>query len=392
MDGGWLGGAIEQISGRLILFDIVENSKRPINMTNNTLSGINDGKDLSSREIWPDITRILATFAVILHHAAAAGFYGRLAANSSHFQACNFYNYIARFCVPLFVMLSGMFLLDPKHEYPLKKLYFKKILRLMSAFVIWSIFYVCVNNSHVRPLPSCYELLCQLVRGQFHLWFIFMISGLYMATPILRLIAKDEKMLSYAIILGFIFVFLYNPTLENPKLGTITQLIVNRLGVNCVVGGYVTYFLLGYWLSTHDLDRKKRMVIYILGMTILLAATIFNGVYSIYRNTPGEYVLDNLWADTFFATLAVFVFCQYTFKEKRFSPWMCKAISKMAELSFGIYLIHVFILDHLKWIGLPHFFIHPLFSVPIMSILTFVLSFCAVFVISKIPFLNKYVI
>jgi len=71
---------------------------------------------------------------------------------------------------------------------------------------------------------------------------------------------------------------------------------------------------------------------------------------------------------------------------------MCKAISKTAELSFGIYLIHVFILDHLKWIGLPHFFIHPLFSVPIMSVLTFVISFCAVYVISKIPFFNKYVI
>ena len=361
-------------------------------MTNNTLSGINDGDKVPSREIWADITRILATFSVIVLHSAAAGFYGRLAANSSHFQVCNFYNSVTRFSVPVFVMLSGMFLLNPQNEYSLKKLYFKKILRLMSAFVIWSMFYVCVNNSHVRPLPSCYELLCQLVRGQFHLWFIFMISGLYMVTPILRLIAKDEKMLFYSIILGFIFVFLYNPTLENSKLGTITQLIVDRLGVNRVVGGYVTYFLLGYWLSIHNLDQKKRIVIYILGMTILLGSTIFNGVYSAYLNSPGEYVLDNLWADTFFAALAVFVFCKYTFKEKSFSPWMCKAISKTAEFSFGIYLIHVFILDHLKWIGLPHFFIHPLFSVPIMSILTFVLSFCAVYVISKIPFFNKYVI
>ena len=336
--------------------------------------------------------RILATFAVIVHHASAAGFYGRLAVNSSHFQVCNVYNCITRFCVPVFVMLSGMFLLDPKHEYSLKKLYFKKILRLMSAFVIWALFYVCVNNSHIRPLPSLYDLFCQLVRGQFHLWFIFMISGLYMVTPILRLIAKDEKILLYSIVLGFIFVFLYKPTLENSKIGIISQLILGRLSVNCVVGGYVTYFLLGYWLSIHKLDRKKRMIICILGIIILLGSTIFNGIYSIYRNSPGEYVLHYLWADTFFAALTVFVFCQYTFKEKSFSPWMCKAISKMAELSFGIYLIHVFILDHLKWIGLPHFFIHPLFSIPIMSIMTFVLSFCAVYVISKIPFLNKYVI
>ncbi len=127
-------------------------------------------------------------------------------------------------------------------------------------------------------------------------------------------------------------------------------------------------------------------------MTTLLGSTIFNGVYSVYRNVPGEYVLGNLWADTFLATLAVFVFCQYTFKEKSYNLWMCKAISKTAELSFGIYLVHFFILGHLKWIGMPPFFIHPLFAVPIMSILTFLFSFSVVYVISKIPYLNKYVI
>ena len=360
-------------------------------MTNNIFLGKSDGNNISSREIWPDIARILATFAVIVLHAACTGFHGTFEPKTNLFQVCNFYNVFSKFCVPVFVMLSGMFLLDPKHEYPLKKLYFKKILRLVTAFVFWSLFYVGVNNSHVRPLPSFYDLLCQFVRGQYHLWFIFMISGLYMLTPILRLIAKDEKMLSYSIILGFIFVFLYNPTVEIPKVGKITEMIVTRLRIN-FVGGYITYFLLGYWLSTHVLDRKKRIVIYILGMIALLATTIINGVLSFYKNVPNEYVFGNLWANILFASLAVFVFCQYTFKEKKFSPWMCKAISKTAELSFGIYLIHVFILDHLKWIGMPHFFIHPLFSVPIMSVLTFVFSFCAVYVISKIPFFNKYVI
>ncbi len=361
-------------------------------MTNNTLSGISDGNDISSREVWPDITRILATFAVIVLHTATVGFYGRFAPNTSHFQVCNFYNSFTRFCVPVFVMLSGMFLLDPKHDYSLKKLYFKKILRLVCAFFIWSMFYLCVYKFQVRPLLSFYGFLRQLVRGQYHLWFIFMISGLYMVTPILRLIVKDEIVFTYSIILGFIFVFLYNPAVKIPKLETIIQLIGDRLGVNCVVGGYVTYFLLGYWLATHKFDRKERIGIYILGITTLVVSTIFNGIFTLLQNTPREYVFNNLWANTFFVALAVFVFCQYTFKEKNFSPWMHKAISKTAELSFGIYLIHVFILDHLKWIGLPHFFIHPLFSVPIMSILTFVFSFCAVYVISKIPFLNKYVI
>lgn len=73
------------------------------------------------REIWPDIIRIVAVFFVVLIHCAATGFHGRFPPNSSEFMACNFYNCLSRFCVPIFVMISGRFLLDESRDYSIKK-------------------------------------------------------------------------------------------------------------------------------------------------------------------------------------------------------------------------------------------------------------------------------
>lgn len=68
------------------------------------LADDNSVKFRSPREIYPDLLRILASFAVVVLHSAAVGFYGRFAPDTTQFQACNFYNSIVRFCVPVFDM------------------------------------------------------------------------------------------------------------------------------------------------------------------------------------------------------------------------------------------------------------------------------------------------
>ena len=67
--------------------------------------------------------RISAVFAMIVLHTAAVGFNGQFAVTSSEWQSCNFYNAIVSCCVPLFVMISGVFLLAPQRDYTLKKLW-----------------------------------------------------------------------------------------------------------------------------------------------------------------------------------------------------------------------------------------------------------------------------
>ena len=111
-------------------------------MTSSTQNTETDENRIAEqREIWPDIIRIVAVFAVIVLHTGVEHFY-RIDTRSATWQGCNLYESLVRFCVPVFIMVSGRFLLDPDREYTLKKLYGVKILRLATAYLFWSAFYV----------------------------------------------------------------------------------------------------------------------------------------------------------------------------------------------------------------------------------------------------------
>ncbi len=47
------------------------------------------------------------------------------------------------------------------------------------------------------------------INGHYHMWFLFMIVGLYLIVPfLLRPIVRDEKLLRYFLLLTLIFTFL----------------------------------------------------------------------------------------------------------------------------------------------------------------------------------------
>ena len=328
---------------------------------------------------------------VIILHASAKGFYGRFEASSSEFQACNFFNGIVRPAEPLFVMMSGMFLLDERREYPIRKLYFVKILRIAVAYLAWAVFYSAGTQFHAYRGIHLRQFVFDIIGGHYHMWFLYMISGLYVATPILRWISRDDKICRYFIALGFVSVFVCNCIESIPVLRVIPRDIIGRLDLK-IVAGFSTYYLLGHYLTTHKPCVVYRRWIYALGGISVLTTVVFNGWYSAYTGHVRTYVFNNLWANTFFWAVVIFVFFQENLSRIDFSPRMRKWISRIARLSFGMYLVHAFLLDHLYWIALPHFFVHPVFAIPVTAMVTFALSFFTAYVIDQIPWIRKWVI
>ena len=263
------------------------------------------------REVWPDIIRIVAVFSVIVLHSAGAGFGGRFRYDSSEFLACNFYNGLVRFCVPVFVMISGMFLLNPNHDYQLKKIS-RKIFHIFIAFFIWSVVYAIMEllnkESHIEVNKKF--LFIKIIQGHYHLWFLFMISGLYIITPILRQIVINERILKYYIVCCFLFVILFNPLTKIPRIGNLfNDLLLKKLDIH-IVCGFSIYYVLGYWLSICKLDMRKRIYIYILGLISLLFTVIANGFICFRYQEEKEFVFDNFSPNIFFVSLAIFVFLQ----------------------------------------------------------------------------------
>lgn len=67
------------------------------------------------RLAYADLLRVTAMLAVIVLHLAGSQL-GNVPVGSVEFHVLNAYGGLTHWCVPVFVMLSGMFLLDPKHN------------------------------------------------------------------------------------------------------------------------------------------------------------------------------------------------------------------------------------------------------------------------------------
>ncbi|OWV15443.1 hypothetical protein B7991_14560 [Fibrobacter sp. UWB3] len=79
-------------------------------------------------------------------HVSASGFYTN-PVQSFTWQVVNFYECMVRWAVPVFVMVSGMFFLNPQKEITLSKLYRKNIFRIVMALITWGLFYRSLSIS-----------------------------------------------------------------------------------------------------------------------------------------------------------------------------------------------------------------------------------------------------
>ena len=143
-----------------------------------------------------DLLRIIAIFSMMMLHVSATQF-DSVAVNSASWQTFNIYDSIVRFCVPVLVMISGVFFLDPAREYPMDKLLKKNVWRLVTAYFFWSFAYAVVDAFLTYHRPNR-DFLVSVVEntftGRYHLWFVTMMIALDLLVPVLRKIAEDEKL------------------------------------------------------------------------------------------------------------------------------------------------------------------------------------------------------
>ena len=127
------------------------------------------------RVAYADLLRVVAMLAVIVVHLAGSRL-GNVAVGSAEFHILNAYDGLTHWCVPVFIMLSGMFLLDPEHSLPPSKLVFGHILRILIALAVWGMAYALVTQALTAGLSwaavktALYQVL--LGKTHFHLWFL----------------------------------------------------------------------------------------------------------------------------------------------------------------------------------------------------------------------------
>ena len=193
---------------------------------------------------WPDRLRNLATVMVIGIHAAAPIAHGEGSDfNSSWWWSGNFWNSLTRPAVPLFVMLSGYLLLGK--DYSLPDFLKRRFSRVVIPAIFWMLIY-CLYGYLANGSPATIgAALKSLVTGpvHYHLWFIYLIIGLYLVYPILRpwvRTASNQDFL-YFFVMWSIGTWIYKAlaVFAQMPIGIYFELFSNNCG----------YFVMGYFLG-----------------------------------------------------------------------------------------------------------------------------------------------
>ena len=344
-------------------------------------------KTQSKSRIWYwDILRILAMVFLVIRHSATATFefVERL---STNWWVCNVYGSLSAWMIPVFMMISGASFLDHSRNVNTKKLYQKNILRMIYAFAFWSLFYAVYNTVSGQDLQD--DFFTMVFQGHFHLWFIPMIIGMYMLTPLLRPVAENKKaLISITIVTGLTGVII--PTLQDLGLFFDNTLFtgLNHFGF---FSAYVCFFFMGYLFHNVSIGKEGRALIYVLG----IAATIIIFIGTYVLTVKDNYHNEDMQADNNLFTavqgIALFVFFKEKLKDVEFKESTQKFILDISGLTFGVYMVHVVLLALLDKFGFSPVTYPAVYMIPMLILFVLPTSFFISYVLKKIPFLGKYI-
>jgi surface polysaccharide O-acyltransferase-like enzyme len=160
--------------------------------------------------------------------------------------------------------------------------------------------------------------------------------------------------------------------------------------------GFACYFVLGYLLGEITLSRTR----VILSTAVWLVATAITiiGTYLFTRMSSQfeGFFYDFVSLNVIFASSAAFLLLRWISEREPFtSPNGYTILRTLATSTFGIYLIHILVIEVLSsWIPFLHintFMGNAVWSVSLVSTAVFVASFLIVRILQKIPIL-KYIV
>ena len=213
------------------------------------------------------------------------------------------------------------------------------------------------------------------------MWYIYMLIGLYLITIPLRQVVKYSSKKHLEILL-FILV------IGNFVIQTINISLSLELENYMQWSHYITYFLMGYYLSIISIDKIPKM-----------ASGIFFIIISFIR-----FFLDYFWISNFaeisdlaqngrifvlMQAVSIFIFARQNLNLLKINF----VLSNISRCSFAIYLIHP-IWGNLFFKMLnftPLLFPSPLIGIIIISLIIFCLSWILSYLMIKIPYINKIV-
>lgn len=281
-------------------------------------------EDIVTRNRDADLMRIIASVGVIaMHSISAASITGIVCLSVVHF------------CVPVFVMISGYYMLSKPRSY---REILRRCARLFFWLVAWAaIQYMAALATGEMTWDGIGRLLWVLLSAESPLWYLYLAMGLYIFTPFLYVFCSNADQKTYRISLIIMFI-----------LGSICFIAV-RWGIfpllNAILEqmkaplylGFIFLYMLGDYFRRYPLKSPAYWY------AAFPAGIIMTLVWSLLLPREKVYLLPMSFfaPGNMLAAIGFFVMIKEFWKKRPLkSPKGLKVLDTLAGASGGIYLSH----------------------------------------------------
>lgn len=304
-----------------------------------------------SRDTRMDAIRGIGVVLIVLVHVASPHF----AAYANDWIPALAYGSIARPGVPLFLMLSGAFLLGGGRTYDFQVIV-RRFPRYLVPLVFWSVIYGIWKIWLGEAVSVIGALLGKPV--MYHLWYLYVAAGLLLTLPILACVVRaGDQTVGYFLCLWAVTMCVIVPIGAAFGVDGIDQLY----GL-ATFSGYSGFMLLGAFIY----DRRDRVVgtaeAWFGGLIIsLLLLAVSTAWISSYLQSASEAMFIYTSVPVVASSVCLFVFLLTV----RMPEALEHLLAKLGSVSLGVFGVHLLVMFFLwfffalsvgsfsTWIGIP---------------------------------------
>lgn len=383
------------------------------------------------REVWLDFLRVTACFMVMVIHSTEP-FYlggdGALILTPTDAFWVAIFEGICRCCVPVFLVASAY--LQFPIRYSTAEFFRRRAVRILIPMLLWTVVYALVWGN---PVENFKGLLLNFNYAAGHLWFVYMLVGVYLIMPLLSPWAEKVSVKELEVYLGIWLLTTLFPFIreaaggEAPLIQAADGLPApalfplwgeaswNAFGLFYYVSGFFGYLLLGLYLRRFVEDKRW---LKLLGCSLFLLgfAAIVWGLVQRFSATSDVFPLTGSLATAVawetpinFCGLPVvmtsvgiiLLFRSWFSGRSEESVFYRHIILPLSKAGYGMYLMHMLVLASVSaWLrnlwGLGTEGALGVWTTPAQILLTALISFvvvgAAAVLLQRIPKVGKYII
>ena len=381
------------------------------------------------REIWLDWMRVAACLMVMVVHATEP-FYlggdGSLILTQTDAFWASFFDSFVRACVPLFIIASS-YLQFPLH-YSSEEFFRRRAVRILVPFVLWTVVYALVWGS---PVQNFKDLLLNFNYAAGHLWFVYMLVGVYLLMPLLSPWAERVGRTELRIYLGLWLFTTVIPLLRDWVFGAPPvvygvsglprqalfplwgEASWNAYGVFYYLSGFVGYLLLGLYVRKFQgtWSWRKTLAVALPCFAAGFALSFGGFLRRVWLSSGGEFPVGGLvekavwwettWCnDTLGVALMAIAWVLLFRKIQAAGGFYRRVTLPLSRAGYGMYLSHLLVLVPIctwvrGWLGSGDAGILGFWTTPAEITLSAVACFVVVgagsIALQRIPKVGKYI-